>query len=309
MSAVLNGAFKATQPAYAITVNQQGKAPPPVDDTIGGAGVVLEPNEKIEPLINSLAQSADGKALLEFISVMLGEMMPPVIAGRGQASSGADRFMAQQQAAALHVDPLINAMEDNLGYIHTLMFEGLYRKLTGKKAWLKGVPVRQRSRKAGDDTKGASAIMLTAADLERVGCTVTVKFKRFSISERMQLGAMLKNMVDAKFMSRMTAMDELDVEDYERENARMLVEALYEDPDMVKSSIDAMLEEQIDPPRLTPNQRGQRRLVRLHRAWLKRQQAQLQPRGSAPAPLGQVAPPGMPEQPPLPGLPAAGVAQ
>jgi len=251
--------------------------------------------------------SPSGKALLEFISVMLGEMMPPVSAGRGQAASGADRFIAQQQAAALHVDPIINGMEQTIGYYLSLLTEGLYRKMTGKKPWFQGIPVRQRLRKAGDEAKGATLTMLTPADIERCGTDITVRFKRYSVSERAQLASMLGQMVKDKFISRMSAMDELDITDYERETARQLFEAIYDDPDMVKTSIDALVEEQVDPP-MNQQQRAKRRAVRIQRAWQKRQQAQMGPRGNQPAPLGQTSPAAMPEMPNLPGLPAAGQA-
>jgi hypothetical protein len=305
LSATADGAFKAVNPAYAITLATAGDTPPTIDDSPGGKGVVLKPAEKIAPLLHDIMASPSGQALLQAISGMIGEMMPPVTQGRGQAASGADRFIAQQQAAALHIDPLINGLEATVGYYLSLLMEGFYRKSTGSKRWLKGFPVRQRLRRPGEEQRGATLAMLTPDDIDRCGTDVVVRFKRYSVSERAQLGAMLKGMVDAKFISRMDAMDELDVEDYERTVARMLFEAIYDDPDMVKASIDAIVEEQLDPE-MDPGKRGQRRAIRLQRAWRRRQAAQRGP--TPPGPPGQVSPPGLPEQPPLPGLPAAGVA-
>ncbi len=311
LSAVAEGAFKAVRPPYEYTLANPNEDPKPIDDAPGGKGVTLRPGEKIQPMLTAMMETKSGQALLEFISVMLGEMMPPVTQGRGQAASGADRFIAQQQAAALHIDPLIRGLEQTLSYYLSLMLEGFYRKTKGTGRWLHSFPIRQFSRPADDqgDEQEKTLAVLLPQDIARCGPEITVKYKRYNLAERMQLGAMLKQMVDAKFMSRMSAMDELDVEDYERENARMLMEAMYEDPDMVKTSIDALMEEQLDGPR-PANERAQRRMVRMARGWKRRQDKEKQG-GSPPGPQGTPTPPAAlpPEQAGMPGLPPADMVQ
>ena len=302
MSACADGAFKHVRPPYKIKLSNPNEDPPEIDDGPGGAGVVLTPGQDIEPLLADLMASDSGRALLEFIGTMLGEMMPPVSQGRGQASSGADRFIAQQQAAALHIDPIISGIEATISYYLSLMLEGWYRKSKAEKSWITPFPIKQTYQDAtpgGDNAKTLAVLM--PEDIALCGPTVEVRYNRYSISERMQLGAFLKNMVDAKFMSRMDAMEELNVEDYERTIARQLTEAVYEDPDMVKASIDAMLEEQTDPP-MEPRKRAARRATRINRAW-KRRQA-MEPQGSAAATPGTPSPPAMP---PMPSVPSEGM--
>jgi hypothetical protein len=311
MSAVAEGAFKAVRPPYKIKLANPNDSAPVIKDGPGEAGVTLKPGEDVEPMLQSMMDSKSGQTLLEFISVMLGEMMPPVTQGRGQAASGADRFIAQQQAAALHIDPIIQGIEATLSYYTSLMLEGFYRKSKGTGGWLTSVPIRQHSRAPEDAARGNGATMavLIPDDIARCGPEITIKYKRYSIAERMQLGSMLKNMVDAKFMSRMEAMDELDVEDYERTVARQLFEAVYEDPDMVKASIDAILEEQTDKKRYSTRERAHRRAVRVSRAW-KRRAAEEKAQGSQPAQLGTPSPAaGIPEQAGMPGLPPADMMQ
>ena len=312
MSAVAEGAFKSVRPPYKVKLANPHDPPPKIDDGPGGKGVVLKPGEDVEPMLQTMMDTKSGQTLLEFISVMLGEMMPPVSQGRGQAASGADRFIAQRQAAALHIDPIISGIEQTLSYYTELMLEGFYRKAKGTGGWLTAVPIRQHSRAPEDAARGngATMAMLIPDDIARCGPEITIKYRRYSIEERMQLGQMLKGMVDAKFMSRMEAMDELDVEDYERTVARQLMEAVYEDPDMVKASIDAILEENADDDgkKYSVRERAHRRAVRVSRAWKKRQ-AEEKAKGSAPAPVGTPPPPGVPEMSNMPGLPPGDMQQ
>jgi len=296
LSAVATGAFKGINPPYKIKTTDPDN-PPVIDDAIGG-GVILDAtkSEDVEALITDLAQSPSGQALLQALLSQLGDITPPALAGRGNASSGADRFLAQQQAAALLVDPLIRAMEQHFALWARLALEAIRRKGEGKGAWIDALPIREHQ--PSGEGKTPVMTMVEPADIARNGTAVQVSFGRYSVAERMQLGAMLQSMVKAKFMSRMSAMAELDVPDYERENARMLAEAVYEDPEMVKASITAILEEQVNPSK-TPEERAKRRAVILNRAWQQQQ---------AKANAGQQAQekglPGVPNPANMGGLPA-----
>lgn len=258
------------------------------------------PDQEIDTLPRDLAKSEVGRTFLQGLVDDLSSMAPPVIGGRGQAESGADRFAATQQAGALHVDPIIAMLQQHLQYLGTLRLEATLRKSKEEDGgWIGPLPVRTRLREEGSLAAPTMGVLDPAA-IARNSTDCEVRFSRYSLPELLQLGALLSNLIKAKLMSRLTAMDKLDIEDPLRERLRIFVEEAMSDPEMVKTEITVALEEEAHPE-WDEAQREQRRAAARHAAWQRSQVSQRQPV----APVGETS---MPSMANMGGTPAPGAA-
>ena len=300
MSATATLAFR--QAAQALVLEDpNGFGEPEVNDGPGGI-TTLKMGQKLYPLIATLAGTEDGRQLLQSIMADLGEAAPPVMAGRGQAESGADRFMATQQAAALHIDPAIDAIEKHFQYLGTLRLEAVWRKGTGKDAWVGKMPVRSKYADSetddGDEYTGMGVV--SPEDVEKNGTLCRVRYQRYSLAEWAQLGGVLNNMIKAGLMTKFEALDRLNVEDPARMLRQVFYEKSLEAPEMIKSIITTALWQE-SHPELTEEEREIQKRDALWAAW-ETMVLKSQPKGSDPATPGDAS---LPATPGVVGLPGA----
>lgn len=245
---VLEGAAKSVRPAT-VDYIQPGSPPPPGLDTRAGAHNTRQVGERVEPIIPSFAGSADGQATMSLLQAGLQDAAPPVLAGRGAAASGFDRFQASEQAGALFVDKLVQFAEEYYADYYRYRLELTRRKGTGKGAWaLDKLPYRQaRGEQVG--TLGT----LAAADVaynsyDRDSTNVRVRFQRLSEIEQMQRSERVLRQIDAKILSRRRGMDLIGIESPEEEQQQIFAEAaVLLDPAMHKAAAARALQEEGDP--------------------------------------------------------------
>lgn len=206
-----------------------------------GGMPVIGPNEELNRVVDALAASPNAQFLLQSAMNDLGDVQAPVLAGRGVAQSGFDRFQASESAGALHVDPLQAYHVRQYQRVLEAILTDLVRLMDGDKpAWTKLPYKMARSRSKG----GPFRTTLTAADIKRAGPYVTITYKRLSMTERMQMAQLNMLLVKEHMKSRLSAMDELGIDDTEREQARMFAEAALESPSVVKAAIRTALGQQ-----------------------------------------------------------------
>ena len=141
---VLEGAAKSVRPATVDYV-LPGEDKPARLDTRAGAHNYRQVGGRVEPLIPSFAGSADGQATMSLLQAGLQDASPPVLAGRGAAASGFDRFQASEQAGALFVDKLVQFAEEFYADYYRFRLELTRRKGTGTGRWaLDKLPYRTK---------------------------------------------------------------------------------------------------------------------------------------------------------------------
>lgn len=271
-----------------------------------GGVVPLGPNEDIEPIVDALAASPNAQFLLQSAMGDLGDAAPPVLAGRGIAQSGFDRFQQNDSAGVLHIDPMQAYHTRQIALLLEVILTDLARLTDDKgkrkggegKTW-KGLTYKvSRSQQRG----GAYRSILTAKEIKRAGPYVQVTYKRLSMTERMQMAQLNIMMVKEHLKSRLSAMDEMGVDDTERENARIFAEAALEDPSVIKAAIKVALEKQI------VGDDGSDELdieAAMYDAYLEARDKEAQAEAEKGLP-GMPSPTGGPP-PPMPGSPAAGL--
>lgn len=258
VSALGTGVFKDVHPAKKLKLNpamreQYSSYFPALTQEMydqahqAGGIVVLGPDEDIADIVSNLAASPAGNAFLQSLLGDMGDVAPPVLAGRGAAESGFDRFQASQAAGVLHVDPLINFHVMALCYLLETLLVDVVRLGEGDGAIFRKLPYRQhRAARGGAASlkKAGYMSVLTAKDVRRNGPYLDIKFKRDSLTEQMQLTQLMLLQVKEHLRARVSAMDELGIDDTERERLLMLAEAALEAPDVVKAAIKTALEVQ-----------------------------------------------------------------
>jgi len=273
-----------------------------------GGFVPLGPNEKLEPIVDALAASPNAQFLLQSAMSDLGDAQAPVLSGRGVAQSGFDRFQASESAGSLSVDPMIayhgRSYERLLEAILT-DFVRLTEEGAGKKPTWTEIPYKM----ARSATKGGGfRTMLKGDDIKRAGPYVTITYKRLSMTERMQQAQLNLMLVKEHLKSRLSAMDELGIDDTQREMAQMFGEAALEEPSTIKAAIKASLEQQAAEEETDERGLNMSRIFldAFNAAEEKAAQAQAAPKGlpGMPSPGG---PPGGGAPPPMPGNPSPGL--
>lgn len=311
VGALRAGAFKALKPALKWKLNPAMRATYPdlfpkitqqMYDraTVAGGHAVLGPDEDVGVIDQSFSGSPDGQALMAQASADMGDAAPPVLGGRGAAQSGFDRFQANEAAGVLHVDPVIAWNVGVLEFIVETILTDFARLGQGKdQLWTK-LPYRvyqQRGKVKG----GGFVAELTAKDILRVGPYVKVVFKRLGLTERMQLAQLHQLLVHDHFESRLAAMEEMGIEDTEREQARMLLEVALENPAVVKAAmLTALRREAAQEPQ--EGEDGDLMWARIFLDAVEEELAkeQLQQQPQQPGLPSPAAPPGPPPGPPPP---------
>lgn len=227
------------------TLRAQGNAGlPTLDYTqahVAGGNVVLDVSEDVDDIISDLAATPSGQAFLQSLLGDLGDVSPPVLAGRGAAESGFDRFQASQAAGVLHVDPIIDYHVTSIQYLLETLLVDFVRLGEGDGAIFKKVPYRITRAQRGTTRRGNYMATLSAKDVRRNGPYLQIKFKRDNLTEQMQLTQLMLLQVKEHLRARVSAMDELGIDDTERERLLMFTEAALEAPDVVKAAIKTAL--------------------------------------------------------------------
>lgn len=208
-----------------------------------GGNVVLGPNEGVKAIVNDLAATPSGQAFLQSMLGDLGDVAPPVMAGRGTAQSGFDRFQQSESAGALHIDPIITYLVGSLEYLFETILTDAVRLGTGKDRIIAALNYKVYAVR-GSIKKAGYRAQMSPKDIKKAGPYVRVTFKKLSMTERMQLAQYNMMLVKDHFRSRATAMSEMGIDDIEREMAQMLAETTVQDPDVMKSLIRTALEQE-----------------------------------------------------------------
>lgn len=273
---------------------------------IAGGNVVLGPNEDVEDIVNDIAATQAGQAFLQSLLGDLEYVSPPVLAGRGAAESGFDRFQASQAAGVLHVDPIIEYHVTSLQYLLEIILTDLVRLGDGEGRIFAKLPYRAYRGARGTTKRAGYMSTLTAKDVRRNGPYLTIKFKRDSLSEELQLTNLMLMQVKEHLRSRVSAMDELGIDDTERERMLMFTESALEAPDVVKAAIKAALKQSAaaEPENEDGSINEAALMLDAINEMEMRQQQQEQAKGMPGLPSPAGAPPG---QAPLPGQSTPGL--
>lgn len=217
---------------------------PPIDYEqahVAGGNVVLDISEDVMDIIEDLASTPSGQAFLQSLLGDLGDIAPPVMGGRGAAESGFDRFQASQAAGVLHVDPIIAFHCRSLEYLIETILTDFVRLGEGEGKIFQKVPYRTYKVKRGSTGKAGFMSALTAKDVRKNGPFVSVRFTDDNLTMQMQRTQLMLLQVKEHLRSRVSAMDELGIDDTERERLLMFTEAALEAPDVVKAAIKTAL--------------------------------------------------------------------
>lgn len=319
VSAIGSDVFKNTNPPMQFnldpTMRQQaaGFFPDITQDmydqaSMAGGKVILGPNEKVAPIIQDIASTAAGQAFLQSLLGDLGDVSPPVLGGRGAAESGFDRFQASQAAGVLHVDPIIEYHTTSIQYLLEVILTDLVR-LGADGANLDGkiftkLPYRAYRGGRGTTKRAGYMSTLTAKDVRRNGPYLQIKFKRDNLTEQMQLTQLMLLQVKEHLRARVSAMDELGIDDTERERMLMFTESALEAPDVIKAAIKAALTQAAaaEPENEDGSINEAALMLDALNQMEERQAQQAQEKGLAGMPSPQGAPPS-----PMPGSPAPGL--
>lgn len=312
--ALRSGLFKAINPPMVVQLNPALRAQHPdvlaqtgeqLRDAVNQAGgvAIVGLDEKIGPALNNVAASADGQAFLQSLMGDLNDIQPPVMGGRGAAQSGFDRFQASEAAGVVHVDPIIAYLTGAIEYLLEAMLTDLARLGEGDKKLFTKLPYRSYRAKRGTVARGGGMATLDAKAIRRNGPRVTVTYRRESLTEQMQIAQLNMMLVKEHMKSRLSAMDDLGIDDTERERAQMLAEAALEDPAVVKAAIKVALQKQIEG-----DENNELDVDRaMYDAYLEAREKEAQAE-AAKGMRGLPSPPGAPPgQPPMPGSSAPGL--
>lgn len=287
-------------------------------DTRPGAtnyGIV---GEQTQPLIFTVAGGPDGQALLGALATELSYFDSPILHGAGNAESGYDRVQQNSAAGSLHVNPIIDALEQTYELINTLRAELVIRKGLGDDREIDKLVFSGGSSVGYDSEEYTAAYAaspeqppeyepsyaqmgvmkwLTPKMVELNGTRSEVRFDRLSIQEKQMLWTMLEQAVNGKLLSARDAMEQMGIPNPDRNLFRILAESVVMNPKALDSMIGAAALS------------GRNELFR--RGWLAVTQAEMMggQQGSPPAPIGTPSAAG----PPMPtggpnGMPPA-VAQ
>lgn len=243
----LNTALRATGAASGLPAIDYDQA------HIPGGNVVLDISEDVGDIIEDLASTPSGQAFLQSLLGDMGDIAPPVMGGRGAVESGFDRFQASQAAGVLHVDPIIAYHCRSLEYLIETILTDFVRLGEGEEKIFNKVPYRTYKVKRGSTGKAGYMSALTAKDVRKNGPFVSVRFTDDNLTMQMQLTQLMLLQVKEHLRSRVSAMDELGIDDTERERLLMFTEAALEAPDVVKAAIKTALAAQAAEHEVEPD--------------------------------------------------------
>jgi hypothetical protein len=261
-------------------------------DTRPGAtnyGIV---GEQTQPLVFTVAGGPDGQALLGALATELSYFDSPILHGAGNAESGYDRVQQNSAAGSLHVNPIIDALEQMYELINTLRAELIIRKGIGEDREVEKLVYSGGGSGFFDQeeyTSGATdspldyepdyaqmGVMkyITPKMIELNGTRSEVRFDRLSIPEKQMLWTMLGQAVSQKLLAAREAMEQMGVQNPDRNLFRILAESAVMNPKALDSMIGAAA------------LGSQNRLFTL--GWQAVMQAEMMggQQGSAPAPIG-----------------------
>lgn len=257
-----------------------------------GAVNTIPNDEKFEPVPVDPAGLDALRTMMQSLMEEQGDTAPPVLSGRGEATSGADRFLAQQSAADYVITPAMKAAErwlsDGLREINEL----IVRKGKGRGKLFTGLTYRVRKAEDPQARRNVASV-LEPRDVERNGVDVEVKFKRTSLTEMRQAADYWLNLLDKNVVDLNTVRDELDIEEPERMQRAVLRDKSLQDERLLKTLIGQALRRY--------HQKGGD--LEMLRTWFEERAKETQAAMAPPQPAGMPSPPGAPQMPPGPGAP------
>lgn len=255
-SAVATGALRMADPPkvqYYLPGTRREDMDP--HDTRAGAtnyGIV---GEQTQPLIFTVAGGPDGQALLGALATELSYFDSPILHGAGNAESGYDRVQQNSAAGSLHVNPIIDALEQMYELINTLRAELIIRKGIGEgreidklvysgggsafydqdeyKSEATGTPLDYEP----DYAQMGVMKFVTPKMIKLNGTRSEVRFDRLGIPEKQMLWTMLAQAVSAKLLSAREAMEQMGIQNPDRNLFRILAESAVMNP----KALDAMI--------------------------------------------------------------------
>lgn len=211
--------------------------------------------EQTQPLIFTVAGGPDGQALLGALATELSYFDSPILHGAGNAESGYDRVQQNSAAGSLHVNPIIDALEQMYELINTLRAELIIRKGIGEGREVEKLvysgggtsfydqeEYKTNATNSPLDYEPDYAQMgvmkyLTPKMVALNGTRSEVRFDRLSIQEKQMLWAMLAQAVSAKLLSAREAMEQMNIPNPDRNLFRILAESAVMNP----KALDAMI--------------------------------------------------------------------
>jgi hypothetical protein len=132
-------------------------------------------------------------------------------------------------------------MTTALQYLLEVLLVDMVRLGEGEGKIFAKLPYRAYRAARGTTKRAGYMSALTAKDVRANGPYLTVRFKRDNLTEQMQLTQLMLLQVKEHLRARVSAMDELGIDDTERERMLMFAEAALEAPDVIKAAIKAAL--------------------------------------------------------------------
>lgn len=302
ISIILTSANTVTNPAMIQEIDPEAEGPVDaegkrlkVSRRIGAITQVVK-GERVYTVPVDPAGTNALSQMMASLADEFGDTAPPVLSGRGEATSGADRFLAQQSAADYIITPAMKSIErwfsEGLREINEL----IVRKGKGKGKLFTGLPYRVR-RTEDPQARRNIAALLEPADIERNGPDIEVRFKRNSLTEMQQRAAYWLQLLEKNVVDLNMVRDELDIEEPERVQQAVLRDKALQDERLLKTMITSAL--------VKYNQKG----GDLHalQAWLEERAKEQATANQPPPSPGIPSPPGAPPEPtPMPGQPMPG---
>ncbi len=242
VSAVATGAIRFQNPALFRTVAEgRDMNKVPELDLSPGAENFGRPDEKVQPLVFDVASTQSGASFVNSLAAELNSAIPSVVTGGPGGSQSGFQYMQQnEQAQALWIGPIIDAMQQAyqlqnkqrgiLAYRYAKMPKD-YKDME----YFSEYQVQGYSSKKG----GSYYTTLKTKDLERSGVATRVRYNKLSLNEEIALAGLVQGLVQSHLMSHEQALIRLGVEDPARELRNIFQYTALMSEDMLKAVSEA----------------------------------------------------------------------
>lgn len=282
-SATLSNTLYNAEPAGIDYINPQRDDGPPPDMATGpGAQNTRFTDERYETIEKNLTKNSDTQFTVSLLGNELSESQPSVLGGQGLAQSGYDRRQQMDAASDLHIGPLENWVTQEVAAIARFQAELYWRYGTGEATdgKLFGTLPFRKSKGGWGDAE------LSTDDLTLSGVGIEVRYLHEDTDRELALNNIWIPRQKEGLVSKLTAREQIGIEEPEREEDRIAEEAALNHPAMAEAEVIGALEK--NNHRLLP--------------WFLWLLAQDKAKQAAPG----GSPPGPPPQlPSMPGVPEA----
>jgi hypothetical protein len=196
-------------------------------------------NEKVEPLVWSVAGSPDGNAILQSIWQEISALDSPLLGGGGNANSGFQQTLQSGAASTVQVNPIMDALEQYYQLQNTCKIELLIRK--GGEGELGKLPYPSRPVEDQFDAIYPTFKTLTPEMARLNGTRNKVMFQRLSIMEQQAVWNMQEQAVAVKLQSARDAMKVMGHQNPQRTLLRIMQEAAVMNPKSLEAMIGAAI--------------------------------------------------------------------